>query len=56
MNIACILSATDYNVRKKILHLTLDLVSSRNVQELVTFLKKVIVFKKNFFLFFNKGN
>ena len=41
MDILRVLSATDYDVRKKILQLALDLVSSRNVQEMVMFLKKV---------------
>lgn len=41
MDILRVLSATDYEVRKKTLHLALDLVSSRNVQEMVMFLKKV---------------
>jgi coatomer subunit beta len=42
MDILRVLSATDYEVRKKTLHLALDLVSSRNVQEMVMFLKKEI--------------
>ncbi|KAI1727742.1 coatomer beta subunit appendage platform domain-containing protein [Ditylenchus destructor] len=42
MDILRVLSATDYEVRKKILQLALDLVSSRNVQEMVMFLKKEI--------------
>lgn len=54
MDITRILSATDYDVRKKILHLALDLVSSRNVQELVMFLKKVIFLFFIFFLFLTK--
>lgn len=41
MDISRVLTSTDYEVRKKILQLALDLVSSRNVQELVMFLKKV---------------
>jgi len=42
MDILRVLSATDLEVRKKILHLALDLVSSRNVHEMVMFLKKEI--------------
>jgi coatomer subunit beta len=42
MDILRVLSATDLDVRKKILHLALDLVSSRNVHEMVMFLKKEI--------------
>uniref|UniRef100_A0A914CKB2 Coatomer subunit beta n=1 Tax=Acrobeloides nanus TaxID=290746 RepID=A0A914CKB2_9BILA len=42
MDILRVLSATDYEVRKKILQLALDLVSSRNVHEMVMFLKKEI--------------
>lgn len=41
MDVLRVLSATDYEVRKKILQLALDLVSSRNVNEMVMFLKKV---------------
>ncbi|CAD5210309.1 unnamed protein product [Bursaphelenchus okinawaensis] len=37
-----VLSATDLEVRKKILQLALDLVTSRNVNEMVMFLKKEI--------------
>lgn len=44
MDILRVLSATDYEVRKKILQLALDLVSSRNVHEMVMFLKKVSIF------------
>lgn len=42
MDILRVLSATDLEVRKKILNLALDLVSSRNVHEMVMFLKKEI--------------
>uniref|UniRef100_A0A7E4V9Z9 Coatomer subunit beta n=1 Tax=Panagrellus redivivus TaxID=6233 RepID=A0A7E4V9Z9_PANRE len=42
MDILRVLSSSDYEVRKKILHLVLDLVSSRNVEEMVMFLKKEI--------------
>jgi len=42
MDILRVLSTSDYDVRKKILHLALDLVSSRNVSEMVMFLKKEI--------------
>jgi coatomer subunit beta len=42
MDILRVLSATDLEVRKKILTLALDLVSSRNVHEMVMFLKKEI--------------
>lgn len=41
MDILRVLSSSEYEVRKKILHLALDLVSSRNVEEMVMFLKKV---------------
>ena len=47
MDILRVLSATDYEVRKKILQLALDLVSSRNVHEMVMFLKKVYLNLKN---------
>lgn len=43
MDILRVLSATDYEVRKKTLQLALELVSSRNVQEMVMFLKKVVL-------------
>uniref|UniRef100_A0AC34FFK2 Coatomer subunit beta n=1 Tax=Panagrolaimus sp. ES5 TaxID=591445 RepID=A0AC34FFK2_9BILA len=42
MDILRVLSSSEYEVRKKILHLALDLVSSRNVGEMVMFLKKEI--------------
>lgn len=42
IDILQVLSATDLEVRKKILQLALDLVSSRNVNEMVMFLKKQI--------------
>ena len=42
MDILRVLSTTDYEVRRKILQLALELVSSRNVQEMVMFLKKEI--------------
>ena len=42
MDILRVLSTTDYEVRKKILQLTLELISSRNVHEMVMFLKKEI--------------
>ena len=41
MDIIRVLSTTDYEVRKKILQLALDLASNKNVQEMVMFLKKV---------------
>lgn len=44
MDILRVLTATDYEVRNKILKLSLELVSSRNVNEMVMFLKKVIIF------------
>lgn len=43
MDILRVLTATDYEVRNKILKLALELVSSRNVNEMVMFLKKVIL-------------
>lgn len=43
IDILRVLTATDYEVRNKILKLALDLVSSRNVNEIVMFLKKVIL-------------
>lgn len=42
MDILRVLSTTDYEVRRKILQLALELVSSRNVHEMVMFLKKEI--------------
>lgn len=43
MDILRVLSAPDLEVRKKTLHLVLDLVSSRNVEEVVLVLKKEVV-------------
>lgn len=40
MDILRVLSASDLEVRKKTLQLALDLVSSRNVEEMVMFLRK----------------
>ncbi|KAL3116189.1 hypothetical protein niasHT_002313 [Heterodera trifolii] len=42
MDILRVLSTTDYEVRRKILQLALELVSSRNVHEMVMFLRKEI--------------
>ncbi|CAK5030221.1 unnamed protein product [Meloidogyne enterolobii] len=42
MDILRVLSTTDYEVRRKILQLALELVSSRNVNEMVMFMKKEI--------------
>ncbi len=42
MDILRVLAAPDLEVRKKTLHLALDLVSSRNVEEMVMFLRKEI--------------
>ena len=44
MDILRVLSAPDLDVRRKTLHLALDLVSSRNVEEMVMFLRKVETF------------
>lgn len=41
MDVLRVLSASDLEVRKKTLQLALDLVSSRNVEEMVMFLRKV---------------
>lgn len=41
MDVLRVLSASDLEVRKKTLQLALDLVSSRNVEEMVMYLKKV---------------
>lgn len=43
MDILRVLSASDLEVRKKTLKLALDLVSSRNVEEMVMFLRKVSI-------------
>ncbi len=42
MDILRVLGATDLQVRKKTLDLVLDLVSSRNVTEVVNYLKKEV--------------
>jgi coatomer subunit beta len=41
MDILRVLSAPDLEVRRKTLQLVLDLVSSRNVEEMAMFLRKV---------------
>ena len=41
MDVLRVLSASDLEVRKKTLQLALDLVSSKNVEEMVMFLRKV---------------
>ena len=47
MDILRILAAPDLEVRKKTLNLALDLVSSRNIEEMVLVLKKEIVKTNN---------
>lgn len=42
MDILRVLATPDLEVRKKTLNLALDLVSSRNIEEVVLVLKKVI--------------
>ena len=42
MDILRVLSSPDYEVRKKTLGLAMDLVTSRNIDELVLVLKKVL--------------
>ena len=49
MDILRVLSSPDYEVRKKTLGLAMDLVTSRNIDELVLVLKKVLFV---FFFFF----
>ena len=44
MDILRVLSSPDYEVRKKTLGLAMDLVTSRNIDELVLVLKKVSFF------------
>lgn len=48
MDILRVLSSSDLEVRKKTLQLALDLVSSRNVEEMVMFLKKASRFSNAF--------
>lgn len=43
MDILRVLSATDLEVRRKTLNLALDLVSSRNIEEMVLILKKEVI-------------
>ncbi|CAH1800034.1 unnamed protein product [Owenia fusiformis] len=47
MDILRVLAATDMEVRKKTLSLTLDLVTSRNIEEMVLVLKKEVVKTNN---------
>ena len=49
MDILRVLSSPDLEVRRKTLTLALDLVTSRNIDELVLVLKKVRFFFFNFF-------
>ena len=46
MDILRVLATPDAEVRKKTLSLALDLVSSRNIEDIVLVLKKVIIFLK----------
>ena len=50
MDILRVLSSPDYEVRKKTLGLAMDLVTSRNIDELVLVLKKVLFFGLFIFL------
>ena len=50
MDILRVLSSPDYEVRKKTLGLAMDLVTSRNIDELVLVLKKVLFLVSLFFL------
>lgn len=52
MDILRVLSSPDYEVRKKTLGLAMDLVTSRNIDELVLVLKKVLFVV--FFYFFDR--
>ena len=49
MDILRVLSSPDYEVRKKTLGLAMDLVTSRNIDELVLVLKKVLFLVSLFF-------
>ena len=49
MDILRVLSSPDYEVRKKTLGLAMDLVTSRNIDELVLVLKKVLILVSLFF-------
>ena len=49
MDILRVLSSPDYEVRKKTLGLAMDLVTSRNIDELVLVLKKVLFLSLYFF-------
>jgi coatomer subunit beta len=49
MDILRVLSSPDYEVRKKTLGLAMDLVTSRNIDELVLVLKKVLICSLFFF-------
>lgn len=48
MDILRVLATPDQEVRKKTLSLVLDLISSRNVDDVVLVLKKVLQFKFRF--------
>ena len=51
MDILRVLSSPDYEVRKKTLGLAMDLVTSRNIDELVLVLKKVLFVVFFYFLY-----
>ena len=51
MDILRVLSSPDYEVRKKTLGLAMDLVTSRNIDELVLVLKKVLFLVSLFYFF-----